>query len=107
MSRKTKYPDPSYRHVKTGISLPPRFLSDLEYISQCTHVSRSAILVAVASNYLHDVAESFRESVYLLRQDPKAELDGIAEEFLRKLAEYEGGHGSSPFFLPEEVVKHD
>lgn len=107
MSRLRKPSEPAKKFVKTGVSLPSEVLADLDYISRCTRFSRSSILVAVSALVLHDIAESFRESVYLFEQSPNDfEVDAVAAAFLSDLAKLQGGSGTALFF-PREVIEHD
>lgn len=107
MSRSRKPIEPGKKFVKTGVSLPSDVLADLDYISRCTRLSRSSVLVVISALSLHDIAESFRESVYLFEHSPDDfEIDAAAAAFLSDVARLQGGRGTALFF-PREVIEHD
>lgn len=88
MSRGRKSIPAESRLVKTGITITPRMLSELDMLARATSSSRSAVIVALLEDRLHDVVDSFNEASFLAKQHPEEgmQLDAIALDFLKRIA---------------------
>lgn len=80
--------DSSTKLVKTGFTITPQMSSDLDMLAKFTHSTRSAVLVALVEDYMHDVVESFKDAAYLAKTESEKglQLSGVAEEFLIRVA---------------------
>lgn len=106
MSKGRKKIDPAKKLVKTGFTITPQMAQDLELLSQVTRSSKSAVLVALIEDGLHDVVDSFRETAAVMQQNPgeNVPLDPIAREFLKRIAvSYHGCTGVAYLSFPTDA----
>lgn len=102
MSIGRKKIDPSLKRLKTGVSLSPRMMGDIDLIVSLTNSSRSAVLEASASDYLHDVAGRIRALNNRSRRNPDKPFvisDPVVLAFIRQVHLINKGTFSTPFMI--------
>jgi len=93
--------DPSKKVVKTGLTLPPDMVADLDYLAKFTKSNRSAVLVSLLQPYLHDVMNDALEASHLLHVEGKGDFS-IGGSLQRLLLDVARDHHSSEivFVIP-------
>lgn len=88
MSRGRKSIPVESKLVKTGITVTPQMLADLDMLASVTSSSRSAVIVALLEGPLRDVVNSFKESAFVSRENPEngVYLENVALAFLQRIA---------------------
>lgn len=95
--------DPSLKRVKTGVSLSPQLMADIDFLVTLTNTSRSAVLEAAAFDYLHDISSRLRALNNRSKRKPDvpfAVSDPVVLSFIRHVHTIDrGAAGASLMFL--------
>lgn len=98
--------DPSVKLSKTGVTLPPHMMANLDLIAKFARTSRSTVMAYLLDAPLHDLSESVKETLYLTKNDPDGvvHIDFLAMEFLRHVSST--SQGINGFSIPDEGVEN-
>lgn len=94
--------DPSLKRLKTGVSLSPQLMGDIDFLVSLTNSSRSAVLEAAAADYIHDISERLHSLNNLANRDPDkpfAISDPVILSFIRHVQVVARGSSASSFMF--------
>lgn len=94
--------DPSLKRVKTGVSLSPQLMDDIDFLVLLTNTSRSAVLEAAAADLLRDIAGRLRVLNNRVKRNPDVPFsvsDPRVSAFIRQVHSVGRGATGAPFML--------